>query len=142
MTHRFDSATALDTGAATMLAGSIAFAAYAGAQAPPILCAAAALAAGLGAFAGLRKVGGAKDTKRSQHAGGEDELLLSTEAIAHSIGPVTAAVDERSHTPADLQRKLAEHFSSAAPDEPSTIPSPEAAEELREALDELRRAIR
>jgi len=142
MTHRFDSATALDTGAATMLAGSIAFAAYAGAQAEPILCAAAALASGLGAFAGLRKVGAPKGSKRSQHPSAQDELPLSTQAIAHSIGPVALAVDEDAHTPADLRRKLEEHFSNATPDEPSTDPSPEAAEELREALDELRRAIR
>jgi hypothetical protein len=142
MTHRFNSATALDTGAATMLAGSIAFAAYAGAQAQPILCAAAALAAGFGAFAGLRKVGGPKSSSRSQHVSAQDELLLSTEAIAHSIGPVASMSNAGGHTPADLQRKLEEHFSNAAPDEPSTDPSPEAAEELREALDELRRAIR
>ena len=137
MTYRFDPGTALDTGAASALAASVAFAAYAGAQAQPILCAAAALAAGLGAFAGLRKVGAPKTQAAAQTA-----PTVSTDDIARSIGPVAAASVDGGHTPADLRRKLEEHFSSLAPDEPSTAPSPAAAEELREALDELRRAIR
>jgi hypothetical protein len=142
MNHRFNSAIALDTGAATILAGSVAFATYAGAQAQPILCAAAAVAAGLGGFAGLRKVGAPNGGAHKEPATVQAQQALSTEAVARSIGPVAAASDAGSHTPADLQRKLEEHFSSVALDEPSTAPAPAAAEELREALDELRRAIR
>lgn len=141
MRSRINRGHLVDGSAACALAGAVDFALFAGAGKPFALSAAAASCAGVAAFLGLGAVGPRLSPRRKsvrQLDLGQGDAAMPLEPSAARMAPFPPGpCDDLAAPPGELRHRIHVHLEQS-PDLSGIDP----ASELRDALDELRRAMR